>query len=129
MISSNKHFDRRATAQRMSELINNLSIDEQRILARLLNNWEKRDQRTHPRTTCSIITEYVALNRVYKDSIKNISLGGAYIESEHGFPVNLEIDQRFFFPNFEIPIQSKSKIMWSGPGGFGVQFAIKENKK
>ena len=129
MVSSDNKFDNHATSQRMSDLVNNLSIEEQRILARLLNNWDKRDQRLHPRIPCAIVTEYRALNRSYKDTIKNISLGGAFIESTNHLPVNLEINQQFFFPNFEIPIRSNSKIIWSAPIGFGVQFEIVEEKK
>ncbi len=129
MISSNKQFSKHDANRRMSDLIKNLSIEEQRILARLLNNWDKRDQRLHPRIPCAIVTEYQALNRSYKDTIKNISLSGAYIESTHQLPVNLEIKQQFFFPNFEIPIRSNSKIIWVAPVGFGVQFGIIEDRE
>jgi hypothetical protein len=128
MISSTKGSDRCDTTCRMRRLIEKLSIEEQRVLARLLNNWEKRDQRTHPRVPCTIITEYLALNRLYKDTIKNISLGGAFIESANRLPLDLKISQNFFFPNFEIPIQSKSRIIWIAPNGFGVQFEVLENK-
>jgi hypothetical protein len=113
MISTDKYSDNHAATKRMSDLVKNLSIEEQRILARLLNNWEKREQRLHPRIPCTIITEYRALNRMYKDTIINISLDGAFIESPNHFPVDLEINQRFFFPNFEIPIRSQSKIVWA----------------
>jgi len=129
MISSDKQFYNHAASKRMSDLVKNLSIEEQRILARLLNNWEKRDQRLHPRIPCAIVTGYRALNRSYKDTIKNISLGGAFIESTHHLPVNLEIDQHFFFPNFEIPIRSNSKVIWAAPIGFGVQFEIVAESK
>ena len=108
--------------QRMSDLINNLNLDEQRILARLLGDWQERDQRKDERTECSIITEYIVHNRPHRDRMRNISLGGAFIESRHNFPVNQEISQSFFFPNFEIPIRSESKIIWVGTKGFGVQF-------
>jgi hypothetical protein len=129
MISSDKYFGNHGANKRMSDLVKTLSIEEQRILARLLNNWEERDQRLYPRIPCAIVTEYHALNRLYKDTIKNISLGGAYIESTNHLPVNLEINQQFFFPNFEIPIRSNSKIVWVAPNGFGVQFEIVEERK
>jgi hypothetical protein len=128
MISSDKQFDNPAVTKRMADLVEHLSLEEQRILARLLNDWEKRDQRLHPRIPCAIVTEYRTLNRSYKDTIKNISLNGAFIESTNELPVNLEITQRFFFPNFEIPIRSNSKIIWTAPIGFGVQFEILEDK-
>jgi hypothetical protein len=63
-------------------------------------------------------------DQIRKDIIKNISLGGAFIASPQPLPVNLVISQSFFFPNFEIPIRSKSKIVWTDPNGFGVQFDI-----
>lgn len=129
MASAIKKFDERSTTRRLSELVENLTIDEIRILSRLLENWGKKDQRKHPRTPCSIITEYMIEGRVYKDKIKNMSLSGAFIKSQNAFPVGLEISQSFFFPNFEIPIQSKSKVVWTGSNGFGVKFNIIENKK
>ena len=129
MASSLKQFDERSATRRMSELINNLSIDETRILARLLNDWQKKDQRRHPRTPCSIITEYMVGDQIHKDLIKNISLGGAFIESRCAIPLNLVIYQSFFFPNFEIPIRSNSKIVWTAPNGFGVRFEILGNHK
>ena len=124
MASSLEPFDDSAATRRMSELIEKLSIDEVRILARLLNDWQNKNQRKHPRTPCSIITEYRVDDLTHKDFIKNISLGGAFIESRHALPLNVVISQSFFFPNFEIPIRSNSKIVWTAPNGFGVQFEI-----
>ena len=129
MFSSTKNSDYCDSTCRMVNLLEKLSLKEQRILARLLYDWKKRDQRRHPRIFCSIITEYRALDHVYKDTIKNISLGGAYIDSKQHFPVNLEINQSFFFPNFEIPIQLKSQIIWTGLDGFGVQFEESDREK
>ena len=117
-----------AAARRMSDLLDSLTLDEQRILARLLSDWQERDQRKDERTECSIITEYIVHNRPHRDKMRNISLGGAFIESRHSFPVNQEISQSFFFPNFEIPIRTKSRIVWSVPNGFGVQFQIMESE-
>ncbi len=108
--------------QRLSRFVDNLTIDDQRALTRLLNNWERRDQRKTPRERCSIVTEYTVENRRYKGIMKNISPYGAYIESHDVFAVDTVIRQSFFFPNFEIPIRSNSKIAWNGSDGFGVQF-------
>jgi len=108
--------------QQLSKVVDNLTIDEQRTLSRLLNSWEDRDQRKHPREKCSIITDYIVDNHNYKGIMRDISPSGAYIASRHLFPVNQTICQSFFFPNFEIPIRSNSKIVWIGSDGFGVQF-------
>ncbi len=125
MESSGRKSDK-AVAQRLSELLNNLTLDEQRILARLLSDWNDREQREEQRTECSIVTEYIVHNRPHRARIRNISLGGAFIESQDSLRVNQEISQSFFVPNFEIPIRTKSRIVWTGPDGFGVQFQILE---
>ena len=124
MATSLDPFNERSATQRLSQFINNLSMAEVRILARMVNDWQKRDQRRNPRTPCSIITEYMVENQIHEDLIKNISLDGAFIESRHTFPENLVISQSFFFPNFEIPIRSQSKVVWANTYGFGVQFEI-----
>ena len=108
--------------QRLSQFIDNLTLDDQRALSRLLNSWDERDQRKYPREKCSIITDFTVDKQSYKGIIRDISPYGAYIKSLHQFPVNLVISQSFFFPNFEIPIRSQSKIVWAGSDGFGVQF-------
>jgi hypothetical protein len=112
----------RTEDQRLSQFIDNLTLDDRRALSRLLNSWEKRDQRQHPREKCSIITDYIVDNHNYKGMMRDISPYGAYIKSRYLFPVNQIIFQSFFFPNFEIPIRSNSKIVWIGSDGFGVTF-------
>ncbi len=122
MASSRDNLNSPVDSRHLNQLINHLTIDDQRMLARILNNWDDRDQRKQPRTPCSIITEYTVDNRLHKGTMENISPGGAYIANQPLFPVNREISQSFFIPNFEIPIRSMSKIIWVGSDGFGVQF-------
>jgi len=108
------------------KFISELSKTEQRILSKALEDAQKQELRKHPRTPCAIITEYTIDNRAYKGTIENISPGGAFIRSRDVFPVNRQISQSFFYPNFEIPIRSNSKIVWVGSRGFGVRFDIVE---
>jgi hypothetical protein len=129
MATGNNSFKPRTDDPHLSQFLDNLSIDDQRVLSRLLNTWEKRDQRRHPRIPCTIITEYFADDHEHKGVMKNISLGGAFIETRHELAVSRQIAQSFFFPNFEIPIRSNSKIVWVASGGFGVQFKFVQNDK
>ena len=122
MATGNDSFNSRTDEPHLSQFLDNLSIDDQRELSRLLNTWEKRDQRRHPRMPCTIITEYFLNDREHNGIMRNISLDGALIESRHELAVNQQIAQSFFFPNFEIPIRSNSKIVWVASGQFGVQF-------
>jgi hypothetical protein len=129
MATGNDSFNSRTDEPHLSQFLDNLSIDDQRVLSRLLNTWEKRDQRRHPRMPCTIITEYVVNEQDYKGVMLNISLDGAFIESRHAFAVNQQIAQSFFYPNFEFPIRSNSKIVWVASKGFGVQFEFVQNNK
>ena len=129
MATGNDSFNARTNDPHLSQLVDNLSIDDQRMLSRLLNSWEKRDQRKHPRMPCSIITEFVFNEQDYKGVMQNISLDGAFIVSRHELAVNQQIAQSFFFPNFEIPIRSNSKIVWVDAEGFGVQFEFVQRDK
>ena len=129
MATGNHSFNARTNDPHLSQFLDNLSIDDQRVLSRLLNTWEKRDQRRNPRTPCSIITEYVSNEQDYKGVMRNISLDGAFIVSRHELAVNQQIAQSFFFPNFEIPIRSNSKIVWVAAKGFGVQFEFVQNNR
>jgi len=122
MATGNDSFDPRTDGPHLSQFLDKLSIDDQRVLSRLLNTWGKRDQRGHPRIPCSIITEYFVDDQAHKGVMRNISLGGAFIETRPELAVSRQIAQSFFFPNFEIPIRSNSKIVWVASGGFGVQF-------
>ena len=129
MATGSKGFNSRPDDPHLSQFLDNLSIDDQRVLSRLLNSWEKRDQRRQPRMPCTIITQYSVNDQDYKGVMRNISLDGAFIESQHELAVNQRIGQSFFFPNFEIPIRSNSKIVWVSPRGFGVQFEFNQSPK
>jgi len=128
MATGNDSLNTRTDDPHLSQFLDNLSIDDQRVLSRLLNTWEKRDQRRHPRMPCSIITEYLVNDQEHKGIMRNISLDGAFIEARHELAVKQQIAQSFFFPNFEIPIRSNSKIVWVASGGFGVQFEFVKNE-
>ena len=129
MATGNDSFNSRTDEPHLSQFLDNLSIDDQRVLSRLLNTWEKRDQRRQPRMPCTIITEYIVGDQDCKGVMRNISLDGALIESRHELAVNRQIAQSFFFPNFEIPIRSNSKIVWVASGGFGVRFEFVQNNE
>ena len=122
MATGKNGFNTQPNDPNLSQFLDNLSIDDQRTLSKLLNSWEKRDQRLNPRIPCRIITEYVVNEKEYKGIMRNISLDGAFIETRHELEVDQKIAQSFFFPNFEIPIRSNSKIVWVASKGFGVRF-------
>ena len=95
--------------QRLSQFIDNLTLDDQRALSRLLNKWDKRDQRNYPREKCSIITDFIVDTHNYKGIMRDISPYGAYIKSRHQFPVNQVIFQSFFSQTLKYPFGPTAK--------------------
>jgi len=112
------------TIQRMSALIESLTADEQRTLSQLLQKWDGREERRHSRFRCSLMTEYFASGRSHQEMMTDISIGGAFIEASNPPAIDQDILQVFHFPNFEIPIRSRSRIVWVSNDGFGVKFDI-----
>jgi len=45
MASFKNNINSATDSRHLTELIHNLTIDDQRMLARILNNWDNRDQR------------------------------------------------------------------------------------
>jgi hypothetical protein len=129
MATGKDSFNSQSNDPNLSQFLDNLSMDDHRALSKLLNSWEQRDQRRQPRMPCRIITEYIVSQEERKGIMRNISLDGAFIESRHTLEVNQQIAQSFFFPNFEIPIRSNSKIVWIASKGFGVRFEFVRSDK
>ena len=124
MYANGTNSDGRDATSRMEELLEKLTLEERRIIAKLSNEWEKKDQRQYPRILCSIITDCIVNGRLYRETMENISAGGAYIKTGTRIEAGMKIHQSFFIPNTEILIQSKSQTLWSDQEGSGVRFNI-----
>jgi hypothetical protein len=53
---------------------------------------------------------------------RNLSLGGAFVDSSVKPPFNARVSLRFNIPNQREAIQVGGVVRWVDPGGFGVQF-------
>lgn len=102
------------------------------------------EKRKYARKDCFTLADYAVRGRVYRDFIRNISDGGAYIESGKAVPVGQEITLTFSKPVFVVPaktspegqpifitfnepvsvvpVKKSGRVAWAGPEGFGVQF-------
>ena len=106
----------------ISAYLDNASEEErQRILISLEEMWE-RGRRQHPRKPCSIPVTCAAEDRVIKDFIKNISAGGAFIETSVAFSPGEHITLMFSSTEQEEPIKISGRIVWRVPEGIGVKF-------
>ena len=117
------------------DLINNLPIDQQTKLLRLLENKQQlvrkgasSEKRSFPRKICSIDTVYANKERVFWDVINNLSAGGAFIQTDTPLQVGEEVSLAFSPYSFDETVRVSGKITRSSMDGFSVQFdsAIKD---
>jgi hypothetical protein len=80
------------------------------------------DLRKHSRKRCSIPIKYITKNDIHQGEIKNISLGGIFLNTTN----DVVVGQRL---NLAIPVRKKGKIVkrtgrivWSDQKGVGVEF-------
>jgi Tfp pilus assembly protein PilZ len=80
------------------------------------------ERRRYPRRTCFMAVDYVIEDRVYRDFIRNISDGGAFIDTRGAFFVGQEVSLALPFPVSLKRITGK--VAWVGPQGIGVNFLV-----
>jgi hypothetical protein len=54
--------------------------------------------------------------------IRNLSLGGAYLDHEERLAMGTRVQVRFRVPTHEEPIQTEAQVRWTSESGVGVQF-------
>jgi len=97
-------------------------------LDRLLNLFNKR--RMHSRKPCEIAVNYGTRFHAFEDVIKNISLGGVYIETRMPLPIDQGISMNFRLPKSDKLFHASGEIIWADLQGIGVKFrstVAKEN--
>jgi len=88
----------------------------------MLNNLQPAERRREPRRPCFIPVTYKTSNRVFADYVRNISMGGVFIETSEPCMPGEDLTMMFSFPRQTVPIRTTGTVMWMGPQGVGVQF-------
>ena len=81
--------------------------------------------RSSQRYDVQLTVEYTLADKSGKTltaTTRNLSLGGAFVDTEAKPPFNARVTLKFSIPNQREPIQVGGVVRWSDPGGFGVQF-------
>ncbi len=84
---------------------------------------KQREQRQHPRKA---LHPRVSVRTPQGDVVArcaDISLGGAFIETEAEVTFGSQVDLVFEFPVVQGDCVITGVVRWTKPGGFGVQFA------
>lgn len=109
-------------ASRLLELIEKMDKEQ---LASMLEAAEElfgKKKRIHQRVACLITADCVYQNRASNHFIKDISLGGVFIETSESFSEGEEIAMTLSFSHHSKPFKITGEIVRSTPNGIGVQF-------
>ena len=117
MISSNK--------DRLLEIINDMTDEEQQGLIKELEDRQSRDMRRYERKSQSMPVEYVAQDHSSQGVIKDISVGGVLLETNEiggSFSIGEDIILSIQYPNQEKYIKIRGEVVRIEPQRIGVKF-------
>lgn len=109
---------------RISEIIDSMSEANKRKLLRVLKKWQQStrvDKRKHNRKFTSIYAIFETTHCYFTDFIKNISVGGLFIETGIPLTINQKLFITFSPSNSKVPIKITGQIVRRDPKGIGVK--------
>ncbi|MEE4263814.1 MAG: PilZ domain-containing protein [Desulfobacteraceae bacterium] len=107
---------------KLFQIILNLPEEKQLALLQHAEELLVRERRAFIRKTCSIPVSYATYDRVYSNTIKNISQKGVFIETQRPLFVGEELILSFSMPGFGKPLKVKGEIVQVSRSGIGVEF-------
>lgn len=111
--------------ERVFKIISNLSeANKQKALKYLekLQQSQPAEKREYERKHLSIYAVCSAGSLSFKDFIRNISLGGLFIETKTPLKINTELLIHFLHSDFVPLIKATGEIVWVDIKGIGVKF-------
>lgn len=113
---------------RLFELINSMSDEEQRKLLRELEQRQSKDKRRHDRKPYSMSVDYVTNGHTKSGLIKDISVGGVLFETseiEESFSVGEEILLTIPYPDENRYVKIRGQVVRIEPKRIAVKFERK----
>ena len=114
---------------RLNEVLNDISLfvetaseEQQRRVLTALEDLQESERREYPRKPCSMHVTYTTQDLLASDTIRNISIGGAFIETSAPLSVGDQITVWFSLPARQEPILITGEIAWTPSRGIGVKF-------
>jgi Tfp pilus assembly protein PilZ len=127
MENSENSIDKVNLSARLLNLILELPVEQQLKLLKLLDSWQNEGARKHPRKQRVIPVELEVKDHFFMESIKDISKGGVFVETESSFSIGEEIKMSIQLPNRSKPLEVIGEIVRSNPRGIGVKFKRYKN--
>ena len=107
---------------KLFQIILNLPEEKQLALLQHAEELLVRERRAFIRKSCSIPVSYATYDRVYSNTIKNISQRGVFIETKRPLFVGEELVMSFTMKGFGKPLKVKGEIVQVSRSGIGVEF-------
>ncbi len=107
---------------KLFQMVLNLSEEKQTALLQYAEDLLSVERRAYIRKSCSIPVNFATYDRVYTDTIKNISQKGVFIETQRPLFVGEEIIMSFSMVGFDKPLRIKGEIVQVNRNGIGVEF-------
>ncbi|NUP05776.1 MAG: PilZ domain-containing protein [Polyangiaceae bacterium] len=83
------------------------------------------EKRKHPRKVVHPDIAFLAANGERVEAVcRDISLGGAFVETDRPAPFNATVTVFLKLPGFDREIAVKSTVRWTKQDGMGVQFGL-----
>lgn len=107
---------------KLFQIILNLSEEKQLSLLQYAEELLVKERRAFIRKKCAIPVSYATYDRVYSNTIKNISQKGVFIETQRPLFVGEELVMSFTMEGFGKPLKVNGEIVQVSRDGIGVEF-------
>ncbi len=111
--------------QRLIDIIRNLSEERKKALLKELEDEEEQkgiELRKHERRPCKITAMYTSGDSFGEEYVRDISIGGVFIETTETFEIGQKLSMAIPFTNEERYIKVQGKVVRITSSGIGVEF-------
>ena len=131
MESKDKNLQDPTITHRLFQVITSMSDDERRTLLELLEKGllKGKCRRGYLRKSLKLPVTYAIGENTYRDSTKDISLGGVFIFTRRYFQIGQQIRMVFRNKDNNNPVKIFGKVARVTPEGIGVKFLSMNNDK
>jgi Tfp pilus assembly protein PilZ len=121
--------DKWSVVDRLHDLIKKMSKEEQHALLGELEKRLFKQKRKHERKAFLTTLDYSTESGSYRDFIKDISIGGVFIETRTPFSFGEGISMTFLLPEHEKKLKIHGEITRIDEQGIGVKFKASQVQK
>ena len=121
-VSENELKKYNVVIPKLFQLVLNLPEDKQAALLKYAEDLLTVEKRAYIRKSCKIPVSFATFDRVYHDTIKNISQKGVFIETQHPLFVGEDLILTFSLTGFDKHLKIKGEIVQVNRNGIGIEF-------